>query len=107
VQWSRLYLFSRSDEEEAAPQSTDPEPDHSNLGAGDSYLVLDVLPDELADVAFQKLEEEVSWDIMHHRGKAAQGPAQLDAPQLLQVEKFRDWLQYREKYPRMEGKHCC
>ena len=46
-----------------------PETSHSNLGAGDSYLVLDVLPDDLANIAFQKLEEEVRWNIMHHRGR--------------------------------------
>ena len=38
------------------------------LGEGDSRLVLDVLPRDLADVAFEKLREEVAWDTMYHRG---------------------------------------
>jgi hypothetical protein len=38
------------------------------LGAGDSYLVLDLLPEDLAEVAFQKLKAEVKWDTMYHRG---------------------------------------
>jgi hypothetical protein len=39
-----------------------------NLGAGDSYLRLNVLPDELAHVAFENLRKEVKWDTMFHRG---------------------------------------
>ncbi|KAJ7765079.1 hypothetical protein DFH07DRAFT_372980 [Mycena maculata] len=38
------------------------------LGTGDSYLALDVVPPELADVAFERMREEVEWDVMHHRG---------------------------------------
>jgi hypothetical protein len=38
------------------------------LGAGDSYLVLDLLPEDLAEVAFEKLKSEVKWDTMYHRG---------------------------------------
>ncbi|KIK58611.1 hypothetical protein GYMLUDRAFT_74874 [Collybiopsis luxurians FD-317 M1] len=41
-----------------------------SLGAGDSYLVLDLLgkDSELSNVAFDKVKEEVQWDTMHHRG---------------------------------------
>lgn len=39
------------------------------LGAGDSYLVTDMLPPELADVAFERLKTEVQWQTMYHRGK--------------------------------------
>jgi len=46
----------------AQPQSGD------GLGAGDSHLVLNVLPDDLADVAFGNLRTEVKWDTMYHRG---------------------------------------
>jgi hypothetical protein len=38
------------------------------LGAGDSHLVMDVLPKDLADGAFDKMKEEVAWNTMHHRG---------------------------------------
>jgi hypothetical protein len=39
------------------------------LGTGDSYLVGGILPNELADVAFEKMKAEVKWDTMHHRGE--------------------------------------
>ena len=38
------------------------------LGAGDSYLVTDLLPPELAEVAFERLKTEVKWQTMFHRG---------------------------------------
>ena len=39
------------------------------LGAGDSYLVDHVLPEEIAEIAFEKMREEVKWNTMKHRGK--------------------------------------
>ncbi|KAF8966768.1 hypothetical protein BDZ97DRAFT_600839 [Flammula alnicola] len=48
------------------------------LGAGDSYLVTDFLPPELADVAFEKMQAEVKWQTMHHRGG--------EVPRLVAVE---------------------
>jgi hypothetical protein len=39
-----------------------------SLGAGDSHLVLDILPSELAEGAFEKMRTEVAWNTMHHRG---------------------------------------
>ncbi|KAJ4490786.1 hypothetical protein J3R30DRAFT_135393 [Lentinula aciculospora] len=41
---------------------------NARVGAGDSYIVLDLLDKELSEVAFQKVKEEVEWDVMHHRG---------------------------------------
>jgi hypothetical protein len=38
------------------------------LGAGDSRLLLNVLPRELADVAFQTLQQEIPWSNMKNRG---------------------------------------
>jgi len=38
------------------------------IGEGDTYLVENVLPPELAEVAFEKLFKEVAWNVMHHRG---------------------------------------
>lgn len=38
------------------------------IGAGDSSLVLDVLPQDLADVAFENMRKEVKWNSMYHRG---------------------------------------
>ncbi|KAF8063264.1 hypothetical protein FPV67DRAFT_1782788 [Lyophyllum atratum] len=48
------------------------------LGAGDSYLVADVLPADLAGDAFERLREEVKWNTMHHRGG--------EVPRLVAVE---------------------
>ena len=38
------------------------------IGEGDTYLVDNILPPELADVAFENLKKEVAWNVMHHRG---------------------------------------
>ena len=38
------------------------------IGEGDTYLVENILPPELADVAFENLKKEVAWNVMHHRG---------------------------------------
>jgi hypothetical protein len=38
------------------------------IGEGDTSLVENVLPQELADVAFENLRKEVAWNVMHHRG---------------------------------------
>lgn len=38
------------------------------MGEGDTELVLDILPSELASVAFEKLKEEVKWNTMAHKG---------------------------------------
>jgi len=40
------------------------------LGEGDSSLVLDVLPQDLADVAFENMRKEVAWHSMYHRGRS-------------------------------------
>ncbi|KAG6897859.1 hypothetical protein C0992_009997 [Termitomyces sp. T32_za158] len=36
------------------------------LGAGDSYLVEDVLPQDLAYGAFEKMRTEVKWNVLNH-----------------------------------------
>jgi hypothetical protein len=41
------------------------------IGEGDTYLVENVLPPELAEVVFEKLMKEVVWNVMHHRGSLA------------------------------------
>ena len=38
------------------------------IGEGDTYLLDNILPPELADVAFENLRKEVAWNVMHHRG---------------------------------------
>ncbi|RDB21861.1 DNA oxidative demethylase ALKBH2 [Hypsizygus marmoreus] len=48
------------------------------LGSGDSYLVEEILPQELAGVAFEKMLTEVKWTVMHHRGG--------EVPRLVAVE---------------------
>ncbi|THU78198.1 hypothetical protein K435DRAFT_65016, partial [Dendrothele bispora CBS 962.96] len=49
-----------------------------SIGAGDTYLVLDVLPEELSKTVFAKVRDEVKWDVMHHRGG--------EVPRLVAVE---------------------
>ncbi|KDQ52613.1 hypothetical protein JAAARDRAFT_480823 [Jaapia argillacea MUCL 33604] len=48
------------------------------MGEGDTYLLTDILPPELAEVALEKLKEEVKWHVMHHRGG--------EVPRLVAVE---------------------
>jgi hypothetical protein len=38
------------------------------IGEGDTELLLDFLPPELAEVAFEKLRKEVAWNVMLHHG---------------------------------------
>jgi hypothetical protein len=60
------------------------------LGTGDSYLTLNVVPPELADVAFDRLRDEVKWDVMHHRGMVSYWQlAELIGWE--QAGKFLDW----------------
>jgi len=40
------------------------------LGAGDSVLFFDVLPERTANAAFKKLREETEWVVMRHKGGA-------------------------------------
>ncbi|KAF8129974.1 hypothetical protein EV363DRAFT_1337149 [Boletus edulis] len=48
------------------------------IGEGDCELVLDVLPPDLAEVAFEKMRKEVAWNVMYHRGG--------EVPRLVAVE---------------------
>lgn len=47
------------------------------IGQGDTNLVLDVLPPDLAEVAFENLKKEVKWNVMMHRGHAMTSLAPL------------------------------
>jgi len=47
------------------------------LGAGDSYLVTEILPPELAQIAFERMKTEVQWKVMHHRGIYTVNPVRL------------------------------
>ena len=42
------------------------------IAEGDSYILCDFLPPELADVAFENLLKEVKWSKMMHRGMLIQ-----------------------------------
>ncbi|KAH7886483.1 hypothetical protein F5I97DRAFT_1867340 [Phlebopus sp. FC_14] len=44
------------------------------IGEGDSELVLDILPHELAKVAFDNMRKEVAWNVMYHRGTPLLAP---------------------------------
>lgn len=39
------------------------------IAEGDTYLVENILPEELGDVAFERLKAEVKWSKMFHRGR--------------------------------------
>ena len=39
------------------------------IGEGDSFVLYDFLPRELADTAFERIIGEVKWNKMMHRGK--------------------------------------
>lgn len=39
-----------------------------HMGEGDTNLVLDIIPPELAQVAFENLRREVAWNVMKHHG---------------------------------------
>jgi len=41
------------------------------IAEGDTSLVENILPTELAEVAFEVLLKEVAWNVMHHRGGEA------------------------------------
>jgi len=41
------------------------------MGEGDTYLVENLLPPELAEITFENLMREVAWNVMHHRGPLA------------------------------------
>ncbi|KAF8879590.1 hypothetical protein BD779DRAFT_1612883 [Infundibulicybe gibba] len=49
-----------------------------SIGEGDSFLVADILPGDIAADAFEKMKTEVKWDVMHHRGG--------EVPRLVAVE---------------------
>jgi hypothetical protein len=38
------------------------------LGSGDSFLLLDVLPPELLERSYERIDEEIDWNIMNHKG---------------------------------------
>jgi hypothetical protein len=40
-----------------------------SIGAGDTHLHLNLLPHELAQNVFARVKDEVSWNVMHHRGE--------------------------------------
>ncbi|KAF9236139.1 hypothetical protein BU15DRAFT_89299 [Melanogaster broomeanus] len=72
--------FNESTQTAQLPRNTPP----SNLGAGDrigegdSELVLDILPPDLAMIAFENVRKEVAWNVMYHRGG--------EVPRLVAVE---------------------
>lgn len=41
---------------------------NDKIGEGDTSLVLDVLPPDLAETAFESLRKQVKWNTMFHRG---------------------------------------
>ncbi|KAI5999090.1 hypothetical protein EDD15DRAFT_2400838 [Pisolithus albus] len=59
----------------ASPSSLGP---GDKIGEGDSELVLNVLPSDLAEVAFENMRREVAWNVMYHRGG--------EVPRLVAVE---------------------
>ncbi|KAL4072104.1 hypothetical protein J3A83DRAFT_4239021 [Scleroderma citrinum] len=58
-----------------APPSLGP---GDKIGEGDSELVLNILPPDLAEAAFDNMRKEVAWNVMYHRGG--------EVPRLVAVE---------------------
>jgi hypothetical protein len=64
------------------------------IGEGDTYLVENILPRELAEVAFESLRKEVAWNTMHHRGAFFSAVLHLlHASRFIKVAKCHDWWQ--------------
>ncbi|KAF8510133.1 hypothetical protein BU17DRAFT_77747 [Hysterangium stoloniferum] len=42
--------------------------EYQTFGEGDTYLVRDLLPNEVATHVFEQMKDEVQWQIMHHHG---------------------------------------
>lgn len=59
----------------ASPSSLGP---GDKIGEGDSELVLNILPSDLAEIAFENMRKEVAWNVMYHRGG--------EVPRLVAVE---------------------
>jgi hypothetical protein len=45
------------------------ETEQQTLGEGDTYLVRDLLPDDVATDLLEQMKHEVQWQTMHHHGK--------------------------------------
>ena len=41
---------------------------NETFAEGDTFIIQNVLPDDLASVAFDDLKKEVKWNVMYHRG---------------------------------------
>lgn len=61
--------------QQASPSSLGP---GDKIGEGDSELVLNILPSDLAEIAFENMRKEVAWNVMYHRGG--------EVPRLVAVE---------------------
>jgi hypothetical protein len=48
------------------------------LGSGDSMLFLNVLPEEIADGSFERLNDEIDWKSMNHKGS--------EVPRLISIQ---------------------
>ncbi|KAH9943603.1 hypothetical protein B0H21DRAFT_892734 [Amylocystis lapponica] len=57
--------ISHDEQNNAAVQVLGP---GDSMGEGDTYLLLDLLPPNLAEVAFDRVLQEVQWHTMYHRG---------------------------------------
>lgn len=44
---------------------------NETFAEGDTFIIHNVLPDDLASVAFDELKKEVKWNVMYHRGNEA------------------------------------
>jgi len=64
-QLGRLIYFDSYRPRNAPPPSLGVD---DRIGESDSGLVLDVLPPDLGEVAFENMRKEVAWNVMYHRG---------------------------------------
>ncbi len=47
-----------------------PTPETTSYGQGDTYLVENMLPTDIAKEAFDHLRQEVDWQRMYHQGES-------------------------------------
>lgn len=77
----------------------------SVMGEGDTELVLNILPEELAKDTFELLRKEVKWQTMYHRG-ASSAHSQSSCDASLQVARFHGSSLCKVKSAKTAGK-CC
>ena len=76
----------------------------SVMGEGDTELVLNIVPDDLAKDAFELLHQEVKWQTMYHRGWPCDFGNVVETDGSHKVARYRVWSPFKAKSTRTAGK---